>query len=296
VIFVSSSCVKNDYIWQSVQQIAENGFNKIELSGGTKRDNGSVKKLLELKEKYNLTYRCHNYFPPPAVDFVMNLASDSSEIYKNTVDIIKESIGLSKTFESDKYGFHAGFLTDIGTSEIGKAVKGRALFDKNEALRRFKNRAEAISENNDSDLKIYIENNVVSKNNFENFGGKNCFLMTSYADVNELKKQFNFNLLLDVAHLYVSSNTLGKNFFEEFSALNTLSDYLHISDNNGLSDQNKKLSQGSEIYTALSLADLSNKTFTLEINNDMGGLIESYSLLEELVSKAAVIKKTPGLN
>jgi sugar phosphate isomerase/epimerase len=295
MIFISSSCVKNNYIWESVEQIAKNGFNNIELSGGTKRDEGSVKKLLELKEKYNLTYRCHNYFPPPVDDFVMNLASDSSEIYTNTLNIINESIGLSETFRSDKYGFHAGFLTDISTNEIGKAVKGRALFDKDEALLRFKNRVETIAENNKSDVQIYIENNVVSKNNFENFGGKNCFLMTSYDDIRQLKKQFNFNLLLDIAHLYVSANTLGKNFSEEFSALNTLSDYLHISDNNGLSDQNKKLNKGSEIYNALSLADLSNKTFTLEINNDMDGLIESYSFLEELVSKAPFTNKIPCL-
>ena len=283
MIFVSSSCVKNDYIWESVEQIAKTGFNNIELSGGTKRDKRSVNKLLELKEKYSLTYRCHNYFPPPIDDFVMNLASDSSKIYMKTLNIINESIDLSGIFRSDKYGFHAGFLTDISTSEIGKTVKSRALFDKDEALLRFNNRVEWLTENNNSDVKIYIENNVVSKNNFANFGGKNCFLMTSYADVRQLKKELNFNLLLDVAHLYVSSNTLGKNFYEEFTALNALSDYLHISDNNGLSDENKRLVKGSEIYIALSAVDLSNKTFTLEINNDLDGLVESYSFLEDLV-------------
>jgi sugar phosphate isomerase/epimerase len=115
--------------------------------------------------------------------------------------------------------------------------------------------------------------------------------MTSYFDVMQLKKELNFNLLLDVAHLFVSSNTLGKNFSEEFIALNSLSDYLHISDNNGLSDENKRLSIGSEIYRALSLADLNNKTFTLEINDDLEGLAESFSFLECLVSKDNSIKK-----
>ena len=95
--------------------------------------------------------------------------------------------------------------------------------------------------------------------------------------------------------MFVSSNTLGKNFSDEFFALNALSDYLHISDNNGLSDENKRLSKGSEIYRALSLADLSNKTFTLEINDDLEGLAESYSFLEDLVSKDNSIKKTPSL-
>jgi len=295
MIFISSSCVRNEYIWESVECLAKEGFKNIELSGGTKRDERAINKLLELKEKYNLKYRCHNYFPPPANDFVMNLASDSNEIYDNTLNVINESLDLSVILSSNKYGFHAGFLTDISKSEIGKVVKGRELFDKDEALLRFKNRVEAIQENNKSDVKLYIENNVVSQNNYANFGNRNCFLMTSYFDVMQLKKELNFNLLLDVAHLFVSANTLGKDFSEEFFALNALSDYLHISDNNGLSDENKRLSTGSEIYRALSLADLSNKTFTLEINDDLEGLAESYSFLEGFVSKDNSMKKTSSL-
>ena len=77
-----------------------------------------LKKLLSLKQKYSLNYRCHNYFPPPNDHFVMNLASDSDEIYKKTASVIQESIELSKNLDSKEYGFHAGFLTDITTSEI----------------------------------------------------------------------------------------------------------------------------------------------------------------------------------
>ena len=99
----------------------------------------------------------------------------------------------------------------------------------------------------------------------------------------ELKKKLTFNFLLDIAHLYVSANTLGNDFNEEFLLLSELSDYIHISDNNGISDQNKRLYRGSDIYNALLNTDIKNKTFTLEINNDVDGLIESYALLETLI-------------
>ena len=61
MIFVSSSCVKHKSIKESVQDLAKNGFKNIELSGGTKYYENLEKDLLELKYKYNLSYRCHNY-------------------------------------------------------------------------------------------------------------------------------------------------------------------------------------------------------------------------------------------
>ena len=282
MIYVSSSCVKNKFIWQSVEELALEGFTNIELSGGTQRNIKSVDNLNDLKEKYNLNYRCHNYFPPPVSHFVMNIATDSNEIFKNTLSVINEAIKLSEILNCKEYGFHAGFLTDITTSEIGKSVSGRPLFDLKEAQCRFYERVKSLVKLNPL-INLYVENNVVSQNNFINFNKQNCFLLTSYDDVIKMKKAVDFNFLLDIAHLFVSCNTLGKNFRDEFRLLSDLSNYIHISDNNGKSDENKRLKKSSEIYLALTSNDLKNKTFTLEINDDMKGLIESYSLLEELL-------------
>ncbi len=65
MIYVSSSCIRHKKIKDSVKELAENGFQNIELSGGTQYYNNIESDLLKLKEKYNLNYRCHNYFPPP---------------------------------------------------------------------------------------------------------------------------------------------------------------------------------------------------------------------------------------
>ena len=97
------------------------------------------------------------------------------------------------------------------------------------------------------------------------------------------KSKLDFNLLLDIGHLYVSCNTLGKNFDQEFNLLSELTDYIHVSDNNGISDENKRLKKGSKIHHALLASNLKDKTFTLEINNDIKGLTDSYDILMELI-------------
>ena len=60
MIYISSSCIPNVKIKDSVQALALNGFKNIELSGGTHYYEGFENDLLEPKHKYNLSYRCHN--------------------------------------------------------------------------------------------------------------------------------------------------------------------------------------------------------------------------------------------
>ena len=88
MIYVSSSCIKAQYIKQSVKTLAESGFDCIELSGGSEYYPQILEDLLELKEKYNLQFACHNYFPPPKNgDFVINLASLDSAVFERSLEI-----------------------------------------------------------------------------------------------------------------------------------------------------------------------------------------------------------------
>ena len=72
MIFISSACVKHYKIKDSVQELVNNGFKNIELSGGTTFYNGFVEDLLELKAKYNLNYICHIIF-----DYMTNIIKDN---------------------------------------------------------------------------------------------------------------------------------------------------------------------------------------------------------------------------
>jgi len=55
MIYISTSCVKHKKIKVSIQELVDNGYTNIELSGGTEYYDGFENDLLELKEKYGIT-------------------------------------------------------------------------------------------------------------------------------------------------------------------------------------------------------------------------------------------------
>ncbi|MGM0520261.1 MAG: TIM barrel protein [Campylobacterota bacterium] len=283
MIYVSSSCVKQKKIKDSVQELVDNGFKNIELSGGTEYYDGFEDDLLEQKEKYNLNYVCHNYYPPPKKHFVLNLASLNDEIYEKSFNHIVEAIELSKKLGAKRYGFHAGFFIDIKVSEIGKKISKNSLFDKQKAMQRFCDGFEKL-QILAGNVKLYVENNVFSSTNYETYNGDNIFMLTSSNEYDELKNKIDFNLLLDVAHLKVSSKTLGLDFEDELKKMIAISDYIHISDNDALHDLNHKLQKDSSLVELLKQQSIKNKDFTLEIYDDLDKIRDSYTLLGELIS------------
>lgn len=282
MIYVSSSCVKHKMIKDSVQELVNNGFKNIELSGGSEYYTGFEDDLLELKEKYSLNYICHNYFPPPKEHFVLNLASLNDEIYKKTFNHLVKAIVLSKKLGSKKFGFHAGFFIDIKVNEIGKNISKNNIFDKEKAIQRFCDGFEELKVIAGS-LNLYIENNVFSATNYKTYNGNNIFMLTNFNEYNELKEQINFNLLLDVAHLKVSSSSFSLNFEDEFKNMIAISDYIHISDNDALHDLNHKLQKNTPLVNTLKQQNLKSKDFTLEIYDDLNAIKETYEILQEVI-------------
>ena len=282
MIYVSSSCVKHAKIRDSVQELAENDFQNIELSGGTEYYNNFENDLLELKDKYNLNYRCHNYFPPPKKPFVLNLASLDDETFQMSFDHLEKVIALSNKLGADKFAFHAGFFIDIRLSEIGKKLSRDNLFDKKEAVERFCNAYDVIKRKA-KNVSLFIENNVFSKTNADTYDGENPFMMTNFNEYKSLKEKINFNLLLDIAHLKVSSKTLRLDWEEEFENMMSVSSYIHVSDNDGFHDLNNQLTKSSSLLTMLERSDTRNKDFTLEIYDGMDAIKKSYKVLSEVV-------------
>jgi len=282
MIYVSSSCVKHKKIKDSIQELVDNGYSNIELSGGTEYYNGFEDDLLELKEKYNLNHVCHNYFPPPKEHFVLNLASLDDEVYNKTFEHLKSAINLSKQLGATRFGFHAGFFIDIKVTEIGKKISKVNLFDKEKSIGRFCKGFQELQRIADG-LELYVENNVFSSTNAKTYENENLFMLTCSNEYQQLKSLVDFNLLLDVAHLKVSSNTLKLNFEDELNYMIDQSDYIHISDNDSLHDLNHKLQQNSSLFNMLKRQDLTDKNFTLEIYDSLDSIKETYNLLQEVI-------------
>ena len=281
MIFISSACVKHTKIKDSIQELAGHGFKNIELSGGTTYYDGFIDDLLEAKNKYNLNYICHNYFPPPINHFVVNLASLEDDVFNKTLNHLENSIELSGKLDTSKFGFHAGFFSDIPPTQIGKSISKKPLFDKEKSVDKFCNAFDSLNRLNQC-MSLYIENNVLSYRNFKNFG-ENIFMLTNKQEYLDLIKRINFNLILDVAHLKVTCNSLNLNFEKELDYLFHKSDYIHVSDNNGFEDQNLGLQRGSSLYEQLSQYSFANKTVTIEVYESMSEVISTYKLISELM-------------
>ena len=95
-------------------------------------------------------------------------------------------------------------------------------------------------------VKILIENNVVTKKNLNVFG-QNPFLLTNPKEIlyffSKLPKRI--GLLVDVGHLNVSAKTEN---FDRVKALKKIDKFVkgyHLSENNGISDSNKKINKNS---------------------------------------------------
>lgn len=282
MIYVSSSCVKNNNITEVICQLADKGIQNIELSGGTDYYSRVEHDLKRLKEKYRLNYACHAYFPPPKVPFVVNLASCNDTIYMNSVEHYDNCIELLKKIGCYVLSVHAGFFVEIDKDEIGKKLSKVVIYDKNEAYSRFCYAYEKISKKcGEQDISLYLENNVLSCENYQEFKYQNYFMMTDYESIMYMKEQIDFNFLLDLGHLHVSADTLGLDYEQECSKLKKYVKWLHISENNGIYDEHKPLKKESAILKEFYKIFHSDLSVTLETVGEIKDILKSIELITD---------------
>ena len=90
-------------------------------------------------------------------------------------------------------------------------------------------------------------------------------------------------MLVDVAHLKVSCKTLGLDFASELKFLMAKTDYIHLSDNNGLSDRNRPIFQNSKMCGELKKHLKKINTYTIEVYGEIQEINKTYSLINELL-------------
>lgn len=286
MIYLSSNCIKTDLLRDSVAALAQAGFRDIELSYGGRYYDGWEKDLFDLREKYDLNYGCHNYFVPVRDEFVINLASPDETVYHRSLDYLESAVALAARLGAQKYGFHAGFLVDLGCGDLGGSAPRKPLRDRAASLDRFAGGYAAVKRTADAcGIKLYIENNVCSADDLRLYQGAKPFLLVDHADLLELKNRIDFNLLLDVGHLNVSCCALGLDFATELKAMSALSDYWHVSENDGQADQHRLPGAGSRILSLLPYGAAGERTVTLETRGTIGELTASFKIVAERLIK-----------
>lgn len=277
-IFCSTGGFKTQNFFASSQAFLDNGIRNIELSAG-KIEPDFLNKLKQLNKDANLML--HNYFPPANDPLVLNLASLDYEIANRSICFYRELIRLSALISSQYVGIHAGFLLDPKVNELGKVIKSKELFPRDQALSLFHERVDALSNYASSlEVRLLVENNILSR---ENFGthGKNILLLADELEIAEFMTSMGgkIGLLLDVGHLKVSANTLQFDLVKAFQLLEKFVEGYHLSENLGESDDHFGFSMEAWFVPLLN----PNVAFgTLEINNlDAQGIAKLNTMLNE---------------
>lgn len=242
--FYLSSLAFNNYSLNQIIEIChENNFN-LEFSSNLPHND----KNLELFKGFRNKKLIHNYFPAPKQPFVINLASTNKSILKKSVKHCKQNILRTSKFDLPFYAVHAGFCLDPQILDLGgKIVSSEKKINRKLSLDIF---IESLKELTDYAVKLevdlYIENNVLSLENYESNHNQNIFLCTDYDEIKFIMDQFNiknFGLLLDTGHLKVSSKTLNLDLNYQAENILKYTRAIHHSDNDGLRDVNLQLDQ-----------------------------------------------------
>ena len=274
MIFLSTDILRKKSILEIIVILEKNGIKNLELTGGTQYEEYLLKKVFELKKKLGLNLQLHNYFPPPATPFIINLASANSQILQASIDHCKKAIDFSLEVGASRFAVHAGFRMDLSLDELGGNAKKKELVEKEEAETTFLESVRTLKEYCPSEFTLYFENNVYSLSNFQKFGADNPFLLVNSSEYQALNAKEKFCLLLDVAHLKVSCNVNNIDFIEELKICKNLTDYFHISDNSGLEDQNLLPESGGVIDLLVEELVKINATITLEVRDNIEKVIE----------------------
>ena len=250
MIFTSTGGQKNISAVQYARRLMSVGIKNIELSGGAFCESYDAE-IESISPHANL--RIHNYYPPPKIPFVFNLASLDLEIRKISCEHVENAIRVAAKYGENVYSFHAGFRVNPKVQELGGKLRRYELLERNFALEIFgESIADLSAYARQYGVMLLIENNVIGSTNFKVYQ-EDPLLLTGPDEMSNFMKQApsNVGLLVDLAHLYVSSVTLG---FDAVKAHDQISQWIyayHLSENNGLEDLNWPVDEKSWFWDCI---------------------------------------------
>jgi sugar phosphate isomerase/epimerase len=239
-IYASSGAFLSRDLAALLDEAADCGIAHVELSSGVawKADNLAVVR----RNRARFRFLVHNYFPPPELPFVLNLASSDPEIRSRSLAHCRGAIDLAHELESGLFTVHAGFAVEPKVAELGRPIRGEVTVDLETAYGIFRDTVgELVRYGETRGIRLGIENNVVAPFNLRE--GRNLLLLMATAeDLVRLAGDIaspSLGFLIDSGHLNVSAQTLG---FDREAFLTKVGRWVvgwHLSDNDGTSDSNR---------------------------------------------------------
>ena len=262
-IFLSTTCFSSKNLIEILNTCRTNQILNLEISGNINYLNDrSLKNLFDQYEDINL--RFHNYFPVPKNHFVLNLAHKETK-EKSLINLIKGG-EYSKNYGGNIFSFHAGLRFNPKMSSLGSEQKKYESTSYDESYKILEQSIIKLQNNNKNKIKLCIENNVVE--NYNKSNSKSRYIFSDLSDkqyINHYIKTYKINILLDFAHLKVSSNSLNFDPYEFIDEYKNSIIIAHISDNDGLTDSSKKITKKSWFWKTINWKKLNY--ISLEVKN-----------------------------
>lgn len=191
-----------------------------------------------------INFLVHNYFPPPAEPFVLNLASSEEATLSASHALCRRGIDLCGELDAPFYSVHSGFAMNLQAGQLGRPDAQAGLATHRRIDRGL---ADEIFARSVRELTAYaqvrgrallLENNVLTRAQAA-AGRADSLLMTSPREVRAfLDEHPGAGFLLDVAHAKVAARALGFAPEEFFELLADRIGALHLSENDGERDNN----------------------------------------------------------
>lgn len=266
-IFVSTGAFARQDLEDTLQLALSENISRIELSSGARHRSSDLSALLGSIDQTRMKFLVHNYFPVPVRPFVLNLASDDQEMLQKTREHCKFAIDIAAKVDAPFYSVHAGFCIHLKPEDLGQKLQGKEI-SKEKAKVTFYESVKLLGEYAATKgVTVAIENNVASAFNLRE-GRNDLLLGVTGDDLEELMQVVNMpnvRLLLDVAHLRVSANSLG---FDAIAAIKKIAPWIiacHLSDNDGQTDSNQVLTSQSWFWEPLAKYLKTKPVWILEV-------------------------------
>jgi len=255
-LYVSTGAFTASSLGEILRTCRDHGIDRVELSSGLQH---APDFLAPVHATPELAYLVHNYFPPPAEPFVLNLASTDSSTLARSHAMAREAIDLAAQLGAPFYSVHSGFALNLTPALLGNpagqaAAAAHQHVSRDDAYAIFLRSVSQLADHARSrSIRLLVENNVLSPIYLAKHGANPLLL----CDADEILRFFrdlsddSVGLLLDVGHAKVSATALG---FAPADFLIRVAPHIgawHLSDNDGIADQNRPLDETAWFFPHL---------------------------------------------
>jgi sugar phosphate isomerase/epimerase len=235
-IYASTSCLRGYSYSETLEEYERAGIDSVELGYCPNKD----LVLSDLVNQLQFNYISHNYFRPVSDEFIINLSSTDDEILKRSISYVRDGIDFCARHGISRYTFHSGFRVDpdedlrFEAEEVPPASYCMETF--------IDSLGEILPHAEKRNVSVAVENNVVEPRHV--IDGEPVVLLADDEEFERFLDRVDVDVLLDIGHLKVASETLG---FDRSSFLEAVASHvsnIHLHTNDGGTDAHQPVQVG----------------------------------------------------